>query len=283
LFVPGNSARYLEKARTCEADVLLVDLEDGVPPVEKVPSRSRVADYLAAEGDNVRFVRVNASSTGLLAGDLESVVVNGLAGICLPKVESVIDVDRLSARLDELERERGIDAGSVKILAAIESARGLLAAAAIAAANDRMAGLMFGAEDYALDLGLRTNRQHEAADLSFARSSIVVAAASAGVMSVDGVYPRLDDEAGLIADTRRTRDLGFTGKSTFSPRQLPLIHSVFQPDPDEIDFSRRVVAAFDTALANSAGSSIVDGQLIDLPIVMRARRVLRLASAGRNQ
>jgi citrate lyase subunit beta/citryl-CoA lyase len=279
LFVPGNSVRYLEKALACEADVLLVDLEDGVQPTEKEAARDRVAEYLSTATDKVRFVRVNAEGTGLLAGDLDAVVLPGIAGICLPKAESTADVDQLSARIDELEHERGIDTGSVRILAAIESARGLLAAPAIAAANPRIAGLMFGAEDFALDLGLLANRQQEAANLSFARSSIVVAAVSAGVIAVDGVFPRLDDESGLIADTRRSRDLGFSGKATFSPRQLPLIHSVFQPASEEIDFSRRVVAAFEAALEHSAGAAIVDGQLVDLPIVMRARRVLHLASA----
>ena len=93
-------------------------------------------------------------------------------------------------------------------------------------------------------------------------------------MSVDGVYPHLTDEEGLRDDTRRSVNYGFTGKSTFSPRQLPIIHAAFRPEADEIEFSRRIVAAFDAAATESSGSAVVDGQLVDLPIVLRARRVL---------
>lgn len=274
LFVPGNNERYLAKANQCEADVLLLDLEDGVPPDDKQRGREMVAAYLATPSDKVRFVRVNALPTGLLPGDLEAVVRPGLDGVCLPKAESASDVLTLADRLDRLETRRGLPPGSTRILAAIESARGLLAAYDIGAAHPRVVGLMFGAEDFALDLGLVTNRQHEAADLTYARSALVVAATAAGVMSVDGVYPHLADEDGLRADTRRCLNHGFSGKSTFSPRQLPTIHSVFKPEPDELDFSRRVIAAFDAAVAKSTGSAVVDGQLVDRPIVLRAHRVL---------
>lgn len=277
LFVPGNNPKYLAKARDCDASVLLVDLEDGVLPENKQQARTMVREFVAGPSTPLRFVRVNAVETGMLDDDLDAVVVPGISGICLPKVDSPRDIEALSAQLDALERDRGMDPGSVRILAAVESARSLLAAPAIASADPRVIGLIFGAEDFALDLGLLTNRQFEAADLGYARSAIVVAAVSAGVASVDGVYPKLDSEDGLLAEARRSRDLGFTGKSTFSPRQLPLIHSVFQPDVDEVDYSRRVVAAFEHAATQASGSAIVDGQLVDLPIVMRARRVLALA------
>jgi citrate lyase subunit beta / citryl-CoA lyase len=274
LFVPGNNERYMAKAAGCEADVLLLDVEDGVPADDKQRARKMVAACLATPSGKVRFVRVNAWSTGLLPDDLDAIVRPGLDGVCLPKVESPADVLKLAARLAELETTRGLQSGSIRILAAIESARGLLAAYDIAAAHPRVAGLMFGAEDFALDLGLPTNRQHEAADLTYARSALVVAATAAGVMSIDGVYPHLADEDGLRADTRRSVNHGFSGKSTFSPRQLPIIHAVLQPEADEVDFSRRVVIAYDAAAAASAGSAVVDGQLVDLPIVQRARRVL---------
>lgn len=275
LFVPGNNEHYLAKAAACEADVLLIDLEDGVPPECKKRGRGMVAACLATPSEKVRFVRINAWVTGLAPNDLDAVVRPGLDGVCLPKVESDTDVLTLTDQLAELETVRGLPCGSIRILAAIETARGLLAAHNIAAAHPRVAGLMFGAEDFALDLGLPTNRQHEAAELTYARSALVIAAAAAGVMSVDGVYPHLDDEDGLRADTRRCLNYGFSGKSTFSPRQLPVIHAVFKPQADEVEFSRRVVAAFDSAVAESAGSAVVDGQLVDLPIVLRARRVLK--------
>lgn len=274
LFVPGNNERYLTKASSCEADVLLLDLEDGVPPHDKQGGRDMVVDSLATSSDKVRFVRVNGWSTGLLLDDIDAVVRPGIDGICMPKTESATDVLRLADRLGELEAARGLGFGSVGVLAAIESARGLLAAHDIASAHQRIVGLMFGAEDFALDIGLLASRSHEAAELAYARSALVVAATAAGVMSVDGVYPHLTDEEGLRADTRRSVNHGFTEKSTFSPRQLPVIHAVLCPEPDEVAYSRRVVAAYDDAVADSVGSAVVDGQLVDLPIVLRARRVL---------
>ena len=262
LFVPGNNEHYLTKSAESEADALLLDLEDGVP------------------AGQIRFARVNGWQTGQLADDLKAVVRTGLDGICLPKAESPAQILKLAERLAAIESARGLLPGSVRILAAIESARGLLAAYDIASAHPRIAGLMFGAEDFALDLGLPANRQHEAADLGYARSALVVAATAAGVMSIDGVYPHLTDEQGLRADTRRSLNYGFSGKSTFSPRQLAVIHEVFRPSGDEVAFSRRVITAFDAAAAGSAGSAVVDGQLVDLPIMLRARRVLERSELG---
>lgn len=274
LFVPGNNEHYLIKSAESEADALLLDLEDGVPAGEKERGREMIAASLATPSGKVRFVRVTAWPTGQLPDDLNAVVWTGLDGICLPKAESSAQILKLADRLAALESARGLVPGSVRILAAIESARGLLAAYDIASAHPRVAALMFGAEDFALDLGLLTNREHEAADLSYARSALVVAATAAGVLSIDGVYPHLKDVEGLRADARRSLNYGFSGKSTFSPRQLTVIHEVFRPSSDEVDFSRRVITAFDAAAAESAGSAVVDGQLVDLPIMLRARRVL---------
>jgi len=274
LFVPGNSRRYIAKAAECDADALLLDLEDGVPPADKAMARAIIAEYLAEPSQRVRFVRVNALHTEMLQHDLDAVVQHNLDGICLPKVDTASDVRLLADHLTELERARGLPAGATRVLAAIETARGLLGAPYIAAADSRVVGLLFGAEDFALDLGLVANRTDEAAHLTYARSMIVVAAVAAGRQAVDGVYPHLKDDAGLQADTRRSRDLGFSGKSAFSPRQLPTIHAIFHPAAAEIEFSRRVIAAFETAAAESAASTVVDGQLVDLPIVLRARRVL---------
>jgi citrate lyase subunit beta / citryl-CoA lyase len=285
MFVPGSNPRFLAKAPTSGADALLVDLEDGVPPAEKAGARELVRAFLtepAWSSDATacrRFVRTNSAGSGLLADDLAAVAVPGLEGVCLPKTESPDDVERLCAQLDELERDRGLAVGSIKVLAAIESARALLAAPQIAA-GPRVIGLIFGAEDFAFDLGMRTDRRAEAADLSYARSAVVVAAASAGALSVDGVFPRLDDEAGLVDDVHRSRDLGFSGKSTFNPRQVATINAIFRPGPEDVEFSRAVVEEFARAVAEGAGAAVVRGQLVDRPIALRAERVLRAAAAA---
>ncbi len=275
MFVPGNRERFIHKAESSSADAVLLDIEDGVLPGEKAEARVMIAAALARSWSGPRrYVRVNALSTPWLTADLNAVVRPGLDGICLTKVTQAEDIRATAAALDRLEAERGLEAGSVRILAAVESARGLMNAVSIADAGARVIGLMFGAEDYALDLGLGARREREAAELLFARSWIVNAATAAAVLSVDGVFPNLDDPAGLLEDVRQARRLGFTCKSTFNPRQLEVINQVFSPQPDEIAYARRIAAAFREAEARGDASVAVGGQLVDRPIVLRALRIL---------
>ena len=275
MFVPGDKERFLAKVPGLDLDVALLDLEDGVLPDHKARARKLVAEALGGpRGTALRYVRLNAASTPWYQDDLQSVVVPGLDGVCLTKVSDAGDVVAASRQLAELEAQRGIAPGTVRIVAAIESARGLLAAPAIAAADPRAIALIFGAEDYALDLGLSARRAGESADLLHARSAVVVAATAAGVGSIDGVYPDLDDEAGMERDTLAARRLGFTAKSTFNPRQIELINRLFAPSAEEIEYARRVAAAFDEANARGDASVAVGGQLVDRPIVLRAIQTL---------
>ena len=277
MFVPGNRQRFLDKAAACDADAVYLDLEDGVLPAEKEAARDQVAATLAVEGFRpLRYVRVNALPTPWFEDDVRAVVVAGIDGVCLPKVEAPDEVGALAKLLGELEAERGLEPGSVRIVAAIETAVGLLAAPAVARADPRMAGLMFGAEDFALDLGLSSQREGEAAELIHARSSLVVACAAARIISIDGVFPNLEDPEGFLADVVQARRLGFGAKSTFNPRQVDVINRVFTPEAAEIEYARTVVAAFEAAEARGDASVAVGGQLVDRPIVMRAQRILEL-------
>jgi citrate lyase subunit beta/citryl-CoA lyase len=162
-------------------------------------------------------------------------------------------------------------------VAAIESPAAVLQAAAIARADRRVVGLMFGAEDLALELGLGTAREAEAAELLFARSMVVYAAAAGQVLSIDGVFPNLDDPDGMRRDTLQARRLGFTSKTTFNPRQVDVINEIFSPRRDEIAYARLVADAFAKAQARGDASVAVGGQLVDRPIVARAHRLLELA------
>ena len=275
MFVPGNRQRFLDKIYELETppDAVFLDLEDGVIAAEKAAARELVASLLRRELPGpLRLVRVNAVGTDWLREDLAAVLVPGLEGVCVSKVESAEQVGWVAGKLDRFD-----PAGDVRIVAAIESAVGLLRAAEIAAAHPRVLAIMFGAEDYALDLGLGTKREAEAAELVYARSALVVAAAAARVISIDGVFPDLDDPAGLLADIVQARRLGFGGKSTFNPRQIELINEQFSPRPDELAYARRVADAFDEATARGDASVAVGGQLVDRPIVLRAQRLLQLA------
>ena len=270
MFVPGNRQRFLDKIYELDTppDAVFFDLEDGVLPEEKPAARELIAETLrrAAPGP-LRTVRVNAVGTDWFRADLEAILVPGLEGVCVPKVEWPEQVVQVAERLP----------GEVGIVVAIESAAGLIRAPEIAAAHPQVIGLMFGAEDYALDLGLGTKREGEAGELVFARSALVVAAAAARVLSIDGVFPDLDDAEGLTADVLQARRLGFDGKSTFNPRQIGLINERFSPTADELAYAHRVASAFEEAVARGDASVAVGGQLVDRPIVLRAQRLLDLA------
>jgi citrate lyase subunit beta/citryl-CoA lyase len=273
MFVPGNRPRFLQKIYELDAepDAVLFDLEDGVIPEEKPAAREMVADVLQRMRPGpLRTVRINPVGTDWCREDMEAVLVPGIQGVCVPKVERPEDVLEIAALLDDAWDD-------VRIIVAVESATGLIHAPEIAAAHPRVLALMFGAEDYALDIGLGTKREGEAAELIHARSALVNAAAAARVISIDGVFPDLKDEDGLLADIAQARRLGFDAKSTFNPRQVKLINDVFSPTADELLYARTVVEAFEEATARGDASVAVGGQLVDRPIVQRALRLLAVA------
>lgn len=281
MFVPGNSEKMLTKALGLEnLDVAMFDLEDGVPPADKEGARELVGEMLGRPpGGPTRYVRINAIGTERMEADLPAVVLPGLAGLVLPKVDEADEVRLVDQRLSELEPRFGLANGSIQLIAAIESARGLLDAAAIARSSPRLVGMMFGAEDFGLDIGLSTNREGEAREMLYARSAFVIAAASAHVQAIDGVWPDIRDLDGVRRDAIQARRLGFSGKSTFHPGQIDIINEVFSPTAEDVDYARRLVAAFDAAQAAGQGSIAFGGQLVDRPIVERARRVLALHEA----
>jgi len=188
-------------------------------------------------------------------------------------------VRKVDAILNEREPKLKMTRGEVKLLIAIESPRGLLNAPAIAACSPRVCGLMFGAEDFGRELGLPTSREGEARDMLYARSAMVVAAAAAHVQAVDGVWVDLKDTEGLVGFARQSRQLGFSGMSSIHPSQIEPINSHFSPTAEEINYAEQVVKAFEEANARGDGSIAFGGQLIDRPIVERARRTLEMAKS----
>jgi len=285
MFVPAHRERMVQRALglgefgASELDVAILDLEDGVPPASKDEARRLIADVLGRDPGGaavpLRFVRIRRALSDDGAADLDAVVRPGLAGIMAPKVRRQDEVEWMADRLDALERDAKIAHGTVRIIPSIESAAALLEAPRIAKASDRVVGLAFGSEDFALDLGLPTKREGEAADLLYARSATVVAAVSAGKFSFDGIWSDIEDAAGLRADTLRARRLGFSGKTLIHPDQIALVNEIFSPTAAEVEEARRVVRAFDEALARGEGAVALDGQMLDAPVVDRARRVLR--------
>ena len=280
MFVPGDRRRMHEKALGLPVDAIMLDLEDGVAPAEKPGARALIAETLDAcaaapeRRTPARFVRVNPSKHPDVEADLAAAVRAGADGLVLPKTERPADVDWFDGRVRERELAQGLPGGRLRFLAAIESPAGLMSAFAIAASSPRVTGLLFGAEDFALELGLPAVRTDEARELLYARSAVTIAAAAAHVQSVDGVWPWLDDPEGLDRDARQARNLGFSGKSLFHPSQIDAINATFSPSAEDVALARRIVDAFDEAEAQGRGAVAFGGQLLDRPIVDRARRTV---------
>ncbi len=283
LFVPGNRDRMIAKAASVGADVVMFDLEDSVPPEEKANALGKVSRHLARQptsstrGDTkpAAFVRVNRAEGEGLAAQLGPVVRGGLVGICIPKVESPGDIATVSDMLTEFELKASLPAGSIWVQPIIETALGLLHAEQIAGCDTRVLALAFGAEDFALDMGI--DRLDAAAELDQARWHVSVAARAAGVLAVDCVYPRIDDEDGLVQETTRAKQMGYQGKLIIHPRQIEAVHSAFAPTRREIEDAQHTVEAYEAARLEGKGVTALDGRMIDEPVVERARRLLAAA------
>ena len=279
MFVPGAKQGMIDRSLALrDLDVAMYDVEDGLAPREKPLARTLIRELLGrphAPPGPARFVRINAVGSGAdgIGADLE-LVLPGLQGVVVPKVDTAEQLAFVAAELDRREKASGLAPGSVCIIATIESASGLLNAPGIVAASPRLLGLLFGAEDYALDLRLPSLREGEARELVFARSWFANAAASGRVEAFDGIWPDIGDLEGARRDALQGRRLGMTGKALIHPSQIAIVNEIFTPSAAELDHARRVVDAFDEAQGRGDGAVALGGQLVDLPIVERARRTL---------
>lgn len=257
LFAPGHNEKLLAKVFDAGADAVMLDLEDAVPPDAKPSARRLVAEVLI---DHPAWVRVNAARTEWCQADLDAVAEHAF-GIRIPKTESADDVGWV------MERVRA----GTPLICAIESARGVLAAQAIAAVPG-VRHLAMGGVDLQRDL----NAGDGNLQTLYVRAHLVLASRAAGIAPpIDSVYPRLDDPAGLRDQARFARSLGFHGKSAIHPRQLGILHEVFSPSDEEISWAREVLAAFDAAGGDAL--RLPSGEFVDLPVADRARRLLELS------
>ncbi|MGR3321143.1 MAG: HpcH/HpaI aldolase/citrate lyase family protein [Pseudooceanicola sp.] len=262
LFVPGHSARMMDKARDSGADALILDLEDAVAPESKPAAREAVAAFLAVKPAIPCYVRVNALDTGLTEADVAA--VHGRAdGYVLPKCEGTGDVAALIGRT-----------GMAPVLAiATETARAVRALLAEDWTHPALVGLAWGAEDLAADMGATANRDESGRYLSpftLARDAMLFAAKAAGIAAVDAVFTDFRDGAGLSAEARAAETLGFAGKLAIHPAQIPPIHDAFTPSPERIAWARRVIAAMDA----QSGVASLDGQMLDRPHLRQAEAIL---------
>ena len=274
LFVPGHRARFYEKLAEFRPDAVIVDLEDAVPPAEKSLARSMVRERLGGPllaGFQI-FVRVNAVDTPFFRDDVRAVVAAGLDGVFLPKAADAEQLHEANMLLAQSELRLGLPLGAIRIVPIVESIKGVLNAQEVAVASPRVIALAFGAEDFSLDLGVERSR--DGVETRYPRAHVALAAHGAGRFAIDTPWTAIDDQEGLLRETIEGRQLGYVAKQAIHPLQLATIHQVHTPTDDEVAWARRVVAAYDEAVARGTGAINLDGKLIDVPMVERARRVL---------
>lgn len=280
LFVPGNNPAMLNDAHIYRPDSIILDLEDSVSPQEKDAARFLVFYALKTldYGETETVVRVNGLRTPYGREDLEAIVRARPAAIRLPKVETEEDIISADLIIGEIEKKAGLESGSVKIIAAIESALGVMNAYRIAVASPRMSALALGGEDFITDL--KAVRTREGKELFLARSMVLLAARAAKLDAIDTVFSNVADEEGFKQEVKYIKELGFDGKSVIHPGQISLVHEIFRPTDKEIAEAERIVAASRKAEAAGSGVVALDGKMIDAPVVERAHRVLSLAGAA---
>jgi citrate lyase subunit beta/citryl-CoA lyase len=280
LFVPVNVPRFVERAADRDADAVILDLEDSVPPAEKAGARRLVRGAMAVCGRGGADLEVRINKAYALAvEDLDASVWPGLDTVHFPKVEWPEEVQRLDALLTERERARGLPVGSVRLSLAVETALGLHNLAPIALASPRVAALSLGTEDYTLDLGI--DPTPEGREVFVAKCQVVVAARLAGAQALGTVasiadYTHLDAMRAAIGQARQ---LGFMGAACIHPAQVAPLNEGFSPGAEDVARARRVVEAFEAAIAQGRASVGVDGKMVDIPVAARARRLLQRAAA----
>ncbi len=279
LFLPGANAAMLSTAFVYKPDSIMFDLEDAVSLREKDSARLLVfhALQLPVYRDIETVVRINPLSTPFGLKDLEAAVRAGVDVVRLPKTDSAEDVHQLETEVLRIEKACGREIGSTKLMAAIESASGVVNALSIAKSSARMIGIALAGFDYVIDM--QTERG-DGSELYYARCAVLHAARAAGIDAFDVVFSDLNDEEGFLKEVDLIKRLGFNGKSLINPRQIELLHNAYAPTQEEVDYAKRVAAAALQAERDGLGVISLNGKMIDAPIVAHANRVLQRADAS---
>jgi len=285
LFAPGIKDRVMGKALAGGADAVILDLEDSVPLATKAEARTLVAKTIDGAAANPSrpgiYVRVNAASTGLLADDLEAVVRPGLDAVLLSKTENIEDVRQTAGSLDRLEKARGVKAGAVEIILQIENALGVYNCFNLIKASSRVAATCFGsARDGDLQTDLGCSWSIEGTELLYARSKVLLdtRAAGANIYPLDGVFADLNDEAGLLADSKLSARLGYIGRTVIHPKQIAPVKAAYAVPEADVAYYQKIATEFAVAEKTGTAAIAVDGKLVDYAMAQRARRVLALAA-----
>lgn len=273
LFIPGNNPGMLQNAGVFGADSVILDLEDAVAPQEKDTARLLVVHALknVDYGHSEKVVRINPLDT-FGAEDIQAIVPCQPDVLLIPKVQSVQDMEEVTALVAKAEQ---VGQKAVQLIALLETPQGIAQSYEIAQTKGRLVALALGAEDYTAGLG--ATRTKAGQEIFMARALVINAAAAAGIQSLDTPFTDANDEAGLQQDTLTGKALGFKGKLAINPRQIDMIHSVFNPTLADIEWAQEVVEAINKAAAEGSGVASLHGKMVDAPIVARAESILQLA------
>jgi len=296
LYMPGDQPHFAINADFYGADILIFDLEDSVPLARKFEARILVRRFLENSflfRKSERAVRINPLSTEESVHDIAEIVPAMPDIILLPKCESAMDVERLDTLLTANEEEYGLVPGSIRIMPIIESAKGVLAAYEIARASQRNSALCFGYEDFSRDIQSKPDivkvahvqddgsqkvnipsNPVSSIDSLLARQIIILASRAADIEPLDSSYSDIGNTEGLLNSCYEARALGFTGKSVIHPTRIPYVKKAFLPSDEEVQQAKAVIAAYEESLKAGKGAVAIDGQMIDIPVVEKARRII---------
>ncbi|MBU1026745.1 MAG: CoA ester lyase [Candidatus Margulisbacteria bacterium] len=275
-FVPAHVDKFFDKAVESDADALAFDLEDGVPSDTKESARTSLSLKLSKKALSYPvLVRVNARETGLFEKDVTAMILHCVNGFIFPKVKTAQDITYFANLLSELEEKNKIKKGKYLIFPLIETAEAILNVLEIAKASERIAGLIFGHEDFLLDLQAR--HAADANNLLVPRMMLAIAARAAGIQPIDTPYLQLKDLKGCAKYVRESRKLGFSGMLVLHPAQIEVVNDGYAPSKEEIKRAEKIVALSEEAKMNNRSIAFADGKFIAPPILKQARLLLDMA------
>lgn len=275
MYIPGNNPKMVEKAPTIPADIITLDLEDSVPPAEKENARKLIVEKLkfAGSGGSQVYARINNWETEMTNADLEAIVQPGLDGVTLAKTGHPDDVQRLAWKLEELERRRGMEIGTVKISMLLETAKGIMNAYECCMASPRNVNAIFGAVDYCRDM--RVKLTNEAVEQQWGRAKMAVACRAAGIVAIDAPFVSFKDTEAFERNVMEGKQMGYEGRMIIHPSQVEPSNRLYAPDPADVEWAHGVVKVFEEeGIAKGKAAVSYLNKMVDTPVYLNAKDIL---------
>ena len=274
MFVPAHNPKLLDSSLRRDADVLLLDIEDSVPLIDKQKARDNIKEFVTRPeaSDKLIFPRVNDRESGELLRDLYQLTIPGISGFMYPKSTKEEDIYFVGKLLETIEYEKGIPVGTFKLIPLIETAGAIVEIKEICTACTRVVAVAFGCEDYVTDLGGK--HDVEGQSIFYARNAIVNAARATGVLPIDTVHIKVHDLEDLERNLILSKNLGFEGMLVLNPKELPLVNGYFSPSEEEVAWATEMVQLTEEARSEGKGVAVKDGKFIGPPMLKMAEKIL---------